>query len=137
MAKKYSDYAKDYDPNYQKEMSPAFRAALNKATFEARKNIIKRGLIQFRADKQLIEALLDCSELNHVPVGVFCRDIIWSYLQNKPGFITKENVRKGKKSKAYDSPDSLTGKVSEDSEIEDLIESSIENLNTLKKRLRK
>lgn len=136
MAKKKSPYA-DQIALEQKGMTERERAILQKERLALRKRAIERGLIQFRADQLLIEALLNSSELHHVPVGVFCRDIIWSYLQNQPGFITKETTKKSKKSARYDSPDGLVGKVSQDSDVEDLIDTAIENLAAAKKKLRK
>lgn len=136
MAKKRSDYADEIAP-VQKGMSPRIKAIMQKEAVAARRRIIERGLIQFRADKQLMEALLNCSELNHVPIGVFCRDIIWSYLQNKPGFITKETTKKSKKSARYEQSDEMVGKVSEDSEAGDLIDEAIEKLKAAKKNLRR
>ncbi|MDX2106233.1 MAG: hypothetical protein SFY67_07510 [Candidatus Melainabacteria bacterium] len=133
--KKESDYADQIAP-VQRGMSARAKAIMQKEALEARKKIIQRGLIQFRADKKLIEALLNSSELKHVPIGVFCRDIIWSYLENQPGFITKENAKTKKQLKSYSSPGSLTGKVSEDMDAEQLIDEAIEKLKLAKHRLK-
>jgi len=134
MAKK-SEYAHEFDPNF-KQPSARFKAAMKKEAVEARKRIIARGLIQFRADKQFMEALYRIAEEKHVAVGVFCRDIIWSYLENQPGFITKENAKTKKQLKSYSSPGSLTGKVYEDLDAEQLIDEAIDNLKQAKKRLK-
>lgn len=136
MGKKLSKYAKDYNP-IQGEMSPRMRAGLDKLRIEAREKLIERGLIQFRADREFMEAIHAAAEENHVAVAVLCRDVIWSFLKNQPGFITKENAAtKGKKSKTYNSPNGLSGKVSEDLDAEHLIDEAIETLKTAKKKLK-
>ncbi len=135
MAKKRSKYADELSPE-PREMSPRFREAMKKEAIEARKRIIARGLVQFRADKKLMEALYKVAEKNHVAVGVLCRDVIWSYLENQPGLITKENAKKSKQLKAYDPPSGMTGKVSEELDAEQLIEEAIETLKTAKKKLK-
>ncbi len=134
MAKK-SDYAHEFDPNF-KEPSARFKAAMKKEAIEARKRIIERGLVQFRADKKLMKALYDVAEKSHVAVGVLCRDVIWSYLENQTGLITKENAKKTKQLQSYESPSGLTGKVSEDSNAEQLIDEAIETLKVAKKKLK-
>lgn len=136
MAKKRdSDYADQIAP-VQRGMSARAKEIMQKEAIEARKKIIKRGLIQFRADEKLIEALLNSSELNHVPIGVFCRNVIWSYLENQPALFTKENAKKSKQLKSYDTPSGLSGKVSEELDAEQLIEEAIETLKTAKKKLK-
>lgn len=136
MAKKReSDYADQIAP-VQRGMSARAKEIMQKEAIEARKKIIKRGLIQFRADEKLIEALLNSSEINHVPIGVFCRNVIWSYLENQPGLFTKENAKKSKQLKSYDSSSGLAGKVSEELGAEQLIEEAIETLKTAKKKLK-
>jgi hypothetical protein len=63
---KGADMAKD-------EVSPRMKKLLEKGREQARQNVIDRGLVQFRADPQMMEQLLQVSEERGIPLGTLLR----------------------------------------------------------------
>jgi len=63
---KGADMAKD-------EVSPRMKKLLEKGRKQARQNVIDRGLVQFRADPQMMEQLLQVSEERGIPLGTVLR----------------------------------------------------------------
>jgi hypothetical protein len=72
----------DYDDQIEDgEVSGRTKKALEKGRRKLRQRVIDRGIVQFRADAQFMEKLLDTAELRKVPPGVLCREWVWERLQ--------------------------------------------------------
>lgn len=56
------------------EVTARMRKMLEKGRLEARKRVIERGVLQFRADSETMEQLLELSENRGVPLGSMVRD---------------------------------------------------------------
>jgi len=54
-------------------LSPQNKERLETARNEARKRVIARGIVQFRADKEMMDQLLQISDYQKVPVGTLVR----------------------------------------------------------------
>ena len=65
-----------------KPVSPKMRKLLVKEKNEARKRIIERGIIHFRADEEFMSALLSRAELLKIAPGTLCRRIVWEHLRS-------------------------------------------------------
>ncbi|MBU6455021.1 MAG: hypothetical protein KGS72_24840 [Cyanobacteria bacterium REEB67] len=65
-----------------KAVSKKMRGLLDKEKSEARKRIVERGIVHFRADPEFMETLLDTAERSKVAPGTLCRRIVWDYLQS-------------------------------------------------------
>jgi len=74
------DLTKDMMPG--KPVSRKMRALLDKEKNEARKRVIERGIVHFRADSEFMEALLDTAERSKVAPGTLCRRVVWDYLKS-------------------------------------------------------
>lgn len=74
------DLSKEMMPG--KLVSRKMRALLNKEKLEARKRIIDRGIVHFRADKEFMTALLDAADHLKTAPGTLCRRIVWEHLQS-------------------------------------------------------
>lgn len=74
------DLSKEMMPG--KPISQKMRALLDKEKSEARKRIVERGIVHFRADVEFMEALLETAERSKVAPGTLCRRIVWDYLQS-------------------------------------------------------
>lgn len=72
------------DIRKDKSVSPKMRTMLSKEKYEARKRIIDRGIVHFRADADFMKALLDAAEAQKIAPGTLCRRVVWEYLQSKP-----------------------------------------------------
>ncbi len=72
----------DYDDQIEDGVVPErTKKALEKGRLKLRQRVIERGIVQFRADGQFMERLLDTAELRKVPPGVLCREWVWERLQ--------------------------------------------------------
>lgn len=76
------DFSNDIRKN--KPVSPKMRAMLSKEKAEARKRIVDRGIVHFRADADFMKALLCAAEAQKIAPGTLCRQVVWEYLQSKP-----------------------------------------------------
>lgn len=56
------------------EVSPHMKRMLEKGRAEARKRVIERGLVQFRADPDTMRQMLEISEHRGVPLGTMLRE---------------------------------------------------------------
>jgi len=65
-----------------KPVSRKMRALLDKEQAEARKRIVERGIVHFRADAEFMEILLAVADKSKVAPGTLCRRIVWEYLQS-------------------------------------------------------
>ncbi len=72
-----NDIAKD------QTVSPKMRALMRKEKSEARRRIIERGIVHFRADEQFMEALLKAAEEQKIAPGTLCRNIVWKHLTSR------------------------------------------------------
>ena len=54
-----------------KKMTGAERAKASQAA--ARKRVIERGIVQFRADEEIMDLLLKVAAHKRIPYGVMCR----------------------------------------------------------------
>ncbi len=68
------------------DVSPSARKALDRGRNKIRQRAIERGIVQFRADRQFMEALLDAAADRKIPPGVLSRNVIWQFLQNNRPF---------------------------------------------------
>lgn len=76
-----------------KRVSAKMRALLNKEENEARKRIVDRGIVHFRADKEFMETLLDAADRLKMAPGTLCRRIVWEHLKSLPATGPVESVR--------------------------------------------
>lgn len=58
------------------EISPRMKKMLEKGRAEARKRVVDRGIVQFRADPEMMQELLEISENRRVPLGTMLREWI-------------------------------------------------------------
>ena len=65
------------------EISPRMQKMLSKGRAEARKRVIERGLIQFRADATMMQQLLEISEHRGIPLGTMLREWVKDRLRNE------------------------------------------------------
>lgn len=56
------------------DISPRMKKMLEKGRIEARKRVIERGIVQFRADPELMAKLLEISEQRRIPLGTMVRN---------------------------------------------------------------
>jgi hypothetical protein len=63
-------------PEEERQISPRMRKMLEKGRNEARQKVIERGIVQFRADPDLMEKLLLFSEKQKIPLGTMVRNWI-------------------------------------------------------------
>jgi hypothetical protein len=68
--------------DHNKPVSQKMRGLLNKEKDEARKRIIERGIVHFRADAEFMEALLVNADARKTAPGTLCRQVVWDYLQS-------------------------------------------------------
>jgi hypothetical protein len=73
------DLSKDMMPG--KPVSARMRALIDKEKAAARKRIVERGIVHFRADREFMSALLDAAGQLRMPPGTLCRRIVWEHLQ--------------------------------------------------------
>jgi len=59
------------------------KKAIKNARQEARERVIKRGIVQFRADEEFMEMLLQVSDYKCIPAGVLCRSWIVDILRKE------------------------------------------------------
>jgi hypothetical protein len=64
-----------------KPVSQKMRSLLDAEKNEARKRIIERGIVHFRADPEFMTALFALAARSKVAPGTLCRRIVWDYLQ--------------------------------------------------------
>src|SRR5271163_3619268 len=64
-------------------ISPRMRKMLEKGRDEARRRVIERGIIQFRADPELMAALLEISEHRRIPLGTIIRNWVAERLESE------------------------------------------------------
>jgi hypothetical protein len=73
----------DNEIELEAKVSARTRAAVDKGRENIRQRSIERGLVQFRADAQFMEALYKVSDERKIPAGVLCRDWVWQKLQEQ------------------------------------------------------
>jgi len=84
------DFSKDIIEG--KSVSPKMRELLNKEKAEARKRIVERGIVHFRADEQFMEALLSAAEEQKIAPGTLCRNIVWKCLNSQAASVEPVNL---------------------------------------------
>ena len=67
-----------------KVASPKMHELLDKEKAQARKRIVERGIVHFRADAEFMDALLRAAKEAKIAPGTLCRQIVWDYLQSQP-----------------------------------------------------
>lgn len=81
-----------------KPLSEKNRRRLQHLKQECRRRVVERGIVQFRADAELIEQLLQISDQKKVPVGTLVRQwlvpIIRQEIVNVP--VNEIKLKKGK-----------------------------------------
>ena len=70
----------DIDKN---EISPRMRKALEKGRAQARKEVIARGIAQFRVDPETMQQLLEVSEYRGLPLGTMLREWVKERLRTE------------------------------------------------------
>lgn len=65
------------------EISPRMRKLLEKGRVEARNRVIERGVVQFRADPDMMKELLEISEARRVPLGTMLREWVGDRLRHE------------------------------------------------------
>ncbi len=65
----------------KKKLSTSERAAKTQAA--ARQRVIERGIVQFRADEEIMELLLHIAEHKRIPYGVMCRSWVVERLRQE------------------------------------------------------
>lgn len=74
------DLSEDMLPG--KPVSRKMRALLDKEKSAARKRVIERGIVHFRADSEFMEALLAAADRSKIAPGTLCRRVVWDYLHS-------------------------------------------------------
>lgn len=75
--------------NKDKEIPSKDRRTLDKAYLEARQRVIKRGIVQFRADTEIMDMLLQVADYKRVPAGVLARSWIVEKLRKEFAVMKK------------------------------------------------
>jgi hypothetical protein len=75
-----------------KEISKRMQERLQLERLEARKRVIERGLVQFRAGKSTMEQLLTVAEYKGVPVGVLIRNWVEPILKQEYEDLPLERI---------------------------------------------
>ncbi len=75
--------------NKDKEITPKDRRKLDKVYAEARQRVIKRGIVQFRADAEIMDMLLQVADYKRVPAGVLARSWIVEKLRKEFASMNK------------------------------------------------
>ena len=65
------------------DISPRMRKMLERGRAQARDKIIERGIVQFRADPELMSRLLLISDTRKLPLGTMLRNWIVERLDNE------------------------------------------------------
>lgn len=71
----------------KKKMTASERAKKTQAA--ARKRIIERGIVQFRADEEIMDLLLRVATHKRMPYGVMCRAWVVEKLRQEAAAIEK------------------------------------------------
>lgn len=66
----------------EETISPRMRKLLEKGRTEARSKVIERGIVQFRADPELMAKLLEVSENQRIPLGTMVRNWVAERLED-------------------------------------------------------
>ncbi len=69
----------------KKKLTASERAA--KTQSAARQRVIERGIVQFRADEEIMDLLLRVSKHKRMPYGVMCRSWVVERLRREAGAI--------------------------------------------------
>lgn len=80
----------------KKQISSKMKAALERARAEARGRVIERGLVQFRADRELMQQLLAVADYKKTAVGPLIRSWIAPIAKEEYEAILIERVMLGK-----------------------------------------
>jgi hypothetical protein len=65
---------------------PTARERAEKTQAAARQRVIERGIVQFRADEEIMDLLLRVAEHKRIPYGVLCRAWIVERLRKEAEF---------------------------------------------------
>jgi hypothetical protein len=76
--------------NKDKQIPSKDRRILDKAYLEARQRVIKRGIVQFRADEEIMAMLLEVADHKRVPAGVLARSWIVEKLRKEFAAMKKQ-----------------------------------------------
>lgn len=90
------DLSNDIRP--KKPISSKMRGLLDVEKANARKRIVERGIVHFRADQEFMEALFDVADRLKIAPGTLCRQIVWEYLKTSKS-PSKNAVKTNKLSK--------------------------------------
>jgi hypothetical protein len=93
--KHIEDLSNDMRP--KKSISSDMRALLDAEKINARKRIIERGIVHFRADQEFMEALFDAAGKLKTAPGTLCRQIVWEYLKTPQSDKASTLTNKGTK----------------------------------------
>ncbi len=74
-------------------LSPEARQMLDRARAEARERIVKRGIIQFRADEELVDQLLQIADHRKIPVGVLVRSWVAEHCRQEFPLVPLKDIR--------------------------------------------
>lgn len=75
------------------KLSAKSRAMLEKAKDEAHERVVKRGLIQFRADEELVDQLLKIADFKKIPVSVLVRSWVAEHVREEYPLIPLQQVK--------------------------------------------
>ncbi len=67
----------------EENISPRMRRMLEKGRKAARDKVVERGIIQFRADPELMSKLLEISEHRKIPLGTMIRNWVEERLESE------------------------------------------------------
>jgi len=65
------------------DISPRMKKLLERGRTEARKRVVERGLVQFRADPDTMQQLLEISEHRGIPLGTMLREWVKDRLRHE------------------------------------------------------
>lgn len=77
------------DTNKQK--SEALQKRIEKTKSDARSRVIKRGLMHFRADEEMMEQLMEVAQYKKLPVSSMVRSWVAEHLRKELAKIEKQS----------------------------------------------
>lgn len=74
-------------------VSEKSRKMLEQAKAEAHERVVKRGLIQFRADEELVDQLLQIADYKKIPVSVLVRSWVAEHVRQDFPLVPLKQVK--------------------------------------------
>jgi hypothetical protein len=79
--------------NKKANLSERSRAMLEKAKADAHERVVQRGLLQFRADAELVDQLLQIADYKKIPVSVLVRSWVAEHVRQEYPLVPLRQVK--------------------------------------------